>query len=70
MFGDAIYGDLILGGGSLASSDDPDSPITIVVINDVSGRITYLSKTGVKILSENSSVYVFNEEPSWVKILE
>ncbi len=68
MFGDAIYGDLIFGGGSLASSDDPDAPITTVIVNDVSGRITYLAKSGVKILSENSSVYIFNEEPSWVKV--
>jgi len=69
MFGDAIFGDLIFGGGSLLSADtDPDSPITIVIVNDVSGRITYLAKSGVKILSENSSVYIFNEEPSWVRV--
>lgn len=69
MFGDALFGDLIFGGGSLLSSGtDPDGPITTVLINDVSGRITYLSKSGVKILSENSSVYIFNEEPSWVKV--
>lgn len=67
MFGDLLFGEIIFGG-SAASSGDTDTPITTVLINDVSGRITYLSKSGVKILSENSSVYIFNEEPSWVKV--
>ena len=67
MFGDLLFGELFFGG-SAASPGDTDTPITTVLINDVSGRITYLSKSGVKILSENSSVYIFNEEPSWVKV--
>lgn len=67
MFGDLLFGEIFFGG-SATSSGDTDAPITTVLINDVSGRITYLSKSGVKILSENSSVYIFNEEPSWVKV--
>lgn len=69
MFGDAIYGDLIFGGGSLSAIADTDSPVTNVIINDMTGRITYVSRGNVKILTENSGVYIFNEEPTWVKIL-
>ncbi len=69
MFGDAIFGDLIFGGGSLSATADTDTPSVNVIINDLTGRITYVSRGGVKILTENSGVYIFNEEPTWVKIL-
>ncbi len=66
MFGDLLFGEIFFGG-SAASSGDTDTPVTNVIIHDATGRITYLPKSGVKILSENSSVYIFNEEPSWVR---
>lgn len=65
ILGDIIFGEAIFG--SPLGGEATDTPITIVIVNDVSGRITYLSKSGVKIISENSSVYIFNEEPSWVR---
>lgn len=71
MFGDAIFGDLIFGGGSLLTGDqDPDSPIVIVIIHDPSGRITELHTSRVKVLNELSYVDILSPSRSWVKTLK
>ncbi len=71
MFGDAIFGDLIFGGGSLLTGDqDPDGPIVNVIIHDATGKITTLHSSGVRVLNENSYVNILSPNRSWVKILK
>ena len=71
MFGDAIFGDLIFGGGSLFTGDnDPDSPVVNVVIHDSTGRITYLQTSSVRVLNQNAYVDILAPARSWVKILK
>lgn len=71
MFGDAIFGDLIFGGGSLLTADqDPDGPIVNVIIHDATGHITELHASRVKVLNEPSYVNIFSPARSWVKTLK
>lgn len=72
MFGDAIYGDLIFGGGSLFSGDqDPDGPIVNVIIHDATNRVSYRYASGVRVLNDpDPYVEVLSPDRSWVKILK
>lgn len=67
MYGELTYGELIYGGNA-ASPTSVDAPIVNVIIHDATGKITYLHRSGVRVVNEVPYVEVISPVRSWVTI--